>query len=140
MIAERAACKNGTAIISISMAKTFHFKNTSDLELRKRKTRLLAAIQFPSNAIRASQVRQFLTCGKRNCRCRDGRKHGPFQYLVQCMGVGSIRKFLLKTSAQQEQASVCIAAYDEFQRQLEELSQINTELLRRGLMFDDAST
>jgi hypothetical protein len=56
------------------------------------------------------------------------------------MSVGNIRKFLLKTPAQQEQANVSIAAYVVFQRQLEELSQINTELLRRGLPVDAVSS
>ncbi|HZM02204.1 MAG TPA: DUF6788 family protein [Candidatus Saccharimonadales bacterium] len=119
------------------MAKKFNLKTTSDLDLKQRKSRLLATMHIPSNAIRASKVRQFLTCGKKNCRCHEGRKHGPFHYLVQCMGVGSIRKFLLKTPAQREQAAVCIATYNEFQEQVEELSQLNTELLRRGLPMDD---
>jgi len=122
------------------MARKFHFKTASDLNLKQRKSSLLAAMRIPSNAIRASQVRQFLTCGKKNCRCHEGRKHGPFHYLVQCMGIGSIRKFLLKTPAQREQAGVCIAAYNEFQEQVEELSQLNTELLRRGVPMDDTAT
>lgn len=55
------------------------------------------------------------------------------------MGVGSVRKFLLKTAAQKEQAVVSIAAFVAFHEQLEELSQINTELLRRGLPLDGAT-
>jgi hypothetical protein len=95
-------------------------------------------MSIPASAVRASSVRQFLTCGKKNCRCQRGRKHGPFQYLVQCLGVGSIRKFLLKTPAQREQARASIAAHSVFQEQLEELSQINTELLRRGALLNDS--
>jgi flagellar biosynthesis/type III secretory pathway chaperone len=52
------------------------------------------------------------------------------------MGVGNIRKFLLKTPAQREQARASIAAHAEVQADLEELSQINTELLRRGELLD----
>jgi hypothetical protein len=120
------------------MAKIFRCKNASHAALQKRRTALLAQMRVPSNAVRASRVRQFLTCGKKNCRCQRGHKHGPFLYLVQCMGVGRVRKFLLKTRAQQEEASASIVAFLEFQRQLEELSQINTELLRRGLPVDEA--
>jgi hypothetical protein len=120
------------------MAKTFHCKSASDADLHERKITLLAQMRIPSTAVRASRVRQFLTCGKKNCRCQQGHKHGPFQYLVQCMGVGSVRKFLLKNRAQQEQALASITAYVRFQEQLEELSQINTELLRRGLQMDAA--
>jgi hypothetical protein len=90
---------------------------------------LLRRLRVPSNALRASYVRQFLTCGKPNCRCRRGHKHGPFYYLVQCQK-GRIRKFLLKTPGQRQRARASIAAYVQFQKQLDELSNINTELLR----------
>jgi hypothetical protein len=45
-----------------------------------------------------------------------------------------IRKFLLKTDGQKQKAHASVTAYTEFQQQLEELSQINTELLRRGAL------
>jgi hypothetical protein len=113
------------------MAKTFNVKGASALDLTQRKFALLERMRIPTSAVRASYVRQFLTCGKKNCRCQRGRKHGPFHYLVQCLGVGSIRKFLLKTPTQREQARASITAHSIFQEQLEELSQINTELLLR---------
>jgi hypothetical protein len=114
------------------MAKTFSLEKFSNSELRKRKSSLLLGMRIPPDAVRASFVRQFLTCGKENCRCHKGRKHGPFNYFVQCLSVGKVRKFLLKTTAGQKQARTSIASYSAFHLQLEELSQINTELLRRG--------
>jgi hypothetical protein len=86
--------------------------------------------------LRASYVKQYLTCGKKNCQCQRGFKHGPFYYLVQCLGTGRVRKFLLKTATQRKQARAGIAAHLKLQRQLAELSEINTELLRRGETFD----
>ena len=100
--------------------------------LRKQKTVLLAKFHPPIHLLRASYVRQHLTCGKKNCRCQRGFKHGPFYYLVQCLGTGQVRKFLLKTPEQRRQARTGIAAHLKFQHQLAELSEINTELLRRG--------
>jgi hypothetical protein len=118
------------------MAKTFRLQNSATPALLKRKVALAARLRIPTAYVRASYVKQFLTCGKKNCRCQGGHKHGPFHYLVQCMGVGNIRKFLLKTPAQREQARASIAAHAEVQADLEELSQINTELLRRGELLD----
>jgi len=46
--------------------------------------------------------------------------------------VGKINKFLLKSPAQQQAARDGIERYRHLQEQLEELSQINAELLRRG--------
>jgi hypothetical protein len=104
--------------------------------LQERKVALLKQILVPSNLLRASYVKQYLTCGKANCRCRRGFKHGPFFYLVQCLRGGKVRKFLLKTSEQRAGARAGIATHEKFQRQLSELSEINTELLRLGDSFD----
>jgi hypothetical protein len=120
------------------MAKTFNFRTTETPVLVKRKKALLVYLRVPPDLVRASCVRQFLTCGKKNCRCARGYKHGPFHYLVQCMGVGDVRKFLLKTPVQREQARASIAAHTAFQTHLEELSQINTELLRRGELLSES--
>jgi hypothetical protein len=120
------------------MAKTIHIRSTGTASLLHRKTVLLKGLRIPSSYVRASYVEQFLTCGKKNCRCFRGYKHGPFHYLVQCVGVGRVRKFLLKTPSQREQARAGIAAHAEVQARLEELSQINTELLRRGELLSES--
>lgn len=113
------------------MVKTAKHQPTSIL--RKRKAALLARFEPPSGLIRASYVRHYLTCGKKNCRCQRGFKHGPFYYLVQCLGRPSrVRKFLLKTPQQRRRAREGIAGHLKYQRRLAELSEINTELLRRS--------
>jgi hypothetical protein len=114
------------------MARTFAPHQQTTPALQRRKAALLARLQPPSGVLRASYVKQYLTCGKPNCRCRRGFKHGPFYYLVQCLGTGRVRKFLLKTPAQRKQARAGIAAHLKWRRQLAELSEINTGLLRRG--------
>jgi len=113
------------------MARTFAPHQQTTPALQRRKAALLARLQPPSGVLRASYVKQYLTCGKPNCRCHRGFKHGPFFYLVQCLGTGRVRKFLLKTPAQRKQARAGIAAHLKMQRRLAELSEINTELLRR---------
>jgi len=104
----------------------------STLALRQRKRFLLSQLQIHPDSIRASLVERFARCGKTNCHCRhSGDKHGPFYYLTQCLAVGKINKFLLKADAQQQAARNAIEHYRRLQEQLEELSQINAELLRR---------
>lgn len=117
------------------MVKTIRHETTPALRMQKRM--LLTQLRVPANWLRASCVKQYLTCGKKNCRCQRGFKHGPFYYLVQCLGTGRVRKFLLKTPEQRKAARAGIAAHAKFQRQLAELSEINTELLRRGARLDD---
>jgi len=116
------------------MAKTVDHRKKSVSVLQKQKDALMKQIRVQPDFLRASYVKQYLTCGKANCRCRRGFKHGPFFYLVQCLRGGTVRKFLLKTPEQRKQARIGIAAHQKIQRQLAELSEINTELLRRGTL------
>lgn len=115
------------------MAKVFDLHRKSTLALRQRKLALIRQLSaVPPDALRASFVERFTTCGKPNCCCQQGAKHGPFYYLTQCLATGHIQKFLLKHVAQQTRARRGIAAYHQFYDTLEELSQINAQLLRRG--------
>jgi hypothetical protein len=114
------------------MARIFETKRKSTLALRQRKKTLLHQLRLPPEVLRASCVEQFLTCGKTGCPCHQGQKHGPYYYLTLCLAAGQIRKFLLKAPEQQDQARAGTAAYARFMEGVEELSQINAELLRRG--------
>ncbi len=125
-----------TILLTINMVKTVDPLKPAATVLQKRKAALMKQILVPPDLLRASYVKQYLTCGKTNCRCRRGFKHGPFYYLVQYLRGGKVRKFLLKTSEQRARARAGIAALEKFQRQLSEMSEINTELLRLGQSFD----
>lgn len=114
------------------MARVYSLRRKSTLALRQRKQTLLRLLRLPPQAIRASVVERFGTCGKVNCACHQGRKHGPYYYLTQCLAPGRMQKFLLKTAADQRSARAATTAFTVFYDGLEELSQINTELLRRG--------
>jgi len=114
------------------MARIYSCRRKSTLALRQRKDFLLSQLKINPDLLRASFVERFSVCGKKQCRCHQGGdKHGPFYYLTQCLAAGKIAKFLLKSPTQQQQAQRGVAHYRQLQEQLEELSQINTELLRR---------
>jgi hypothetical protein len=121
----------GFTILAIYMAKVFALRRVSTLALRQRRQRLLRQLSLPPDLIRGSVVERLNTCGKPNCACATGQKHGPFYYLTQCLAVGKVNKFLLKTSAAQRAGRAGTAAFNEFYDRMEELSQVNTELLRR---------
>lgn len=114
------------------MAKIYQLRRTSTLALRQRRAALLRRLDVPPDFLRASYVERFTTCGKPNCVCAQGQKHGPFYYLVSGLAAGHVLKFLLKTPTQQSAAQHGVAAYQALWEGLEALSQINAELLRRG--------
>jgi hypothetical protein len=118
------------------MARILRLKEKSTVALRRRRDLLIEQFKIHPDLLRASYVERFSVCGKLQCRCRHGGpKHGPFYYLTQSLGVGRINKFLLKTQAQRQATRTGIDHFRLMQRQLEELSQINTELLRRSASF-----
>jgi hypothetical protein len=115
------------------MAQIYATTRKSTLALRQRKRFLLSQLKIFPDCLRGSFVERFARCGKTNCHChRDGEKHGPFYFLTQCLAVGKINKFLLPTLPQRQAAQHGIAHYRQLQEQMEELSQINAQLLRRG--------
>ena len=115
------------------MARIFNHARKSTLALRQRKHFLLQQLEVPADLLRASVVERIARCGKAECHCHHGgAKHGPFYYLTQCLAVGKMNKFLLKTEVQQRAARAGVEHFRALQQQVEELSQINAELLRRG--------
>ena len=119
-------------VLSYKLAKIYQFRRTSTLALRRRKAALLRQLVIPQDFLRASFVERFTTCGKSNCACAQGKKHGPFYYLVSGLKPGNVLKFLLKSASQQQYGRQGVAHYQEFWERLEELSQVNAELLRRN--------
>ena len=118
--------------LSIFMAKILSLDLKSTRLLHVRKAALLRRLAVPPQLIRASVVERYGTCGSPGCRCYRGQRHGPYYYLTQCLAPGRITKFLLRTQPAVEVARAATAAFSLFYDALEELSQINTELLRRG--------
>jgi hypothetical protein len=103
------------------MARIYANQRKSSLSLRQRKDFLLTQLKIAPDSLRASVVERFAPCGKAGCHCHQGGpKHGPYYFL-----------------AQQQAAKVGVDHYRQLLEQLEELSQINAELLRRGEALAD---
>jgi hypothetical protein len=122
------------------MRKIQSLTRTPTLALRQRKAHLLRSFELPPRLLHASLVERFLKCGKANCHCHaGGPKHGPFFYLNRCFAKGQMQSLLLKSPDQIEQARQSVAAYAQVLQVLDQLSQINRELLRRGEPLGAAS-
>ena len=114
------------------MRSKSEIQRLSTLALRQRKARLLRSLKLPPNLIHASLLERFLTCGRPQCSCHQGRKHGPFFYLNRCLPKGHMSSLLLKSDSQLAQARQSVKAYHQLQEALDRLSWINLELLRRA--------
>jgi len=99
--------------------------------LRQRKAHLLHCLKPPPGLLHASLLERYLKCGRPNCHCRLGDKHGPFFYLSRCLAQGQMQTLLLKGQNQVAQARQSVAAYRQLVQTLDQLSWLNWELLRR---------
>jgi hypothetical protein len=107
----------------------------STLALRLRKARLLQTLKLPPNLLHACFQERFLKCGRPNCHCHQGDKHGPFFYLSRCLAKRQMRSLQLKQPSQIAQGRKGVEDYQKFLASLEDLCWINWELLRRGEPF-----
>jgi hypothetical protein len=115
------------------MSRIIQLRRLSTLALRQRKALLVRSFALPAHLLHASLLERFLPCGKPNCRCHGpGPKHGPFYYLNRCFPKGQLLTLLLKSQGQIDQARSGLSAYSQIQQSLDQISQINYELLRRG--------
>ena len=115
------------------MSRIHPLQRTSTLALRQRQAHLLRSFELSPHLLHASLVERFLQCGKANCHCHTaGPKHGPFYYLNRCFAQGQMQSLLLKSTGQIDQARHSVAAYTQVLEVLDQISQINHELLRRG--------
>jgi hypothetical protein len=121
------------------MRNTTNLQRVSTLALRQRQAKLWRSFQPPVPFIHASLLERFLTCGRPNCHCRQGQKHGPFFYLNRSLGRGRMSSLLLKSPAQIAQARRSVEAYRQLLDNLDQLSWINLELLRRGEPLSSAT-
>lgn len=122
------------------MSRIQPLKRTPTLALRQRKARLLRSFELSPDLLHASLVERFLKCGKANCHCHaGGPKHGPFHYLNRCFAKGQMQSLLLKSPEQVDQARQSVTAYAQVLEVLDQISQINHELLRRGEPLVEAS-
>jgi len=112
------------------MAERENLSRLSTLALRSRRqglTRLLPPLQ---EILRGSLMERYLTCGKPDCRCARGQRHGPVWYLSVSLDQAH-RTGSTVPSHQVEQVRRWIENYHRVKDRLEKISDINRELLRR---------
>lgn len=106
----------------------------STLALRNRReglVKLLPPLRDIKEILRGSLIERFLTCGKPDCRCARGERHGPVWYLTVSLDQ-SHRTGTTVPVHQLAQVRRGIESYHRVKAQLEKISDINRELLRRA--------
>jgi len=102
----------------------------SELALRERRKGLARQLPPVTDILRGSLVERYVTCGNPACKCAKGERHGPLWYLTVTLGPGHTTGGII-SGDQVEQVRGWIENYRRLKDQLEKISEINRELLRR---------
>ena len=112
------------------MAARENLSRLSTLALRKRREGLTKLLPPLRDILRGSLTERYLTCGKPDCKCARGERHGPVWYLSVSLDQ-SHRKGTTVPSPQVAQVRRGIEGYHRVKEHLEKISDIDRELLRR---------
>lgn len=112
------------------MEERKNLSKLSDLALRNRRVGLTQVLPPLGEVLRGSLVERYLTCGNPDCRCARGERHGPVWYLSVTLDQ-SHRSGCTVPSDQVEQVRRWIQNYHQVKENLEKISDINRELMRR---------
>jgi hypothetical protein len=112
------------------MAERERLSKLSDLALRNRRVGLTQVLPPLGEVLRGSLMERYLTCGNPDCRCVRGERHGPVWYLSVTLDQ-SHRSGCTVPSDQVEQVRRWIENYRQVKENLEKISDINRELMRR---------
>jgi len=112
------------------MTERENLSRLSTLALRKRREGLTRLLPPLGEVLRGSLMERYLTCGKPDCRCARGERHGPVWYLSVTLDQAH-RQGSTVPSHQLEKVRRWIENYHRVKERLEKISEINRELLRR---------
>jgi len=112
------------------MTERENLSRLSTLALRKRREGLTRLLPPLGEVLRGSLMERYLTCGKPDCRCARGERHGPVWYLSVTLDQAH-RQGSTVPSHQLEPVRRWIENYHRVKERLEKISEINRELLRR---------
>jgi hypothetical protein len=101
------------------------------LALRQRRQGLARLLPPVDQVLRGSLLERYVSCGNPDCRCARGQRHGPVWYLTVTLGAGRTAGWVVP-AGQLDQVRRWIENYRRVRDDLEKISEINRELLRRS--------
>lgn len=102
----------------------------STLALQQRRQGLAKLLPPAEQTLRGSLIERYVTCGNPHCKCARGERHGPVWYLTVTLGPGRTTSVVV-SGEQLEAVRRWIENYRKTKENLEKISEINRELLRR---------
>ena len=112
------------------MRESSSLARLSTLALQQRRQGLAKLLPPAEQTLRGSLIERYVTCGNPACKCARGQRHGPVWYLTVTLGPGRTTGTVISVE-QVEAVRRWIENYRKVKENLEKISEINRELLRR---------
>ena len=112
-------------------------QDTSAIELRRRRRKLLRDLPPLDRIMRGSLIERFKRCGRPGCHCANdrGHGHGPKVYLSVSVS-GERPQMDYVPIASHDEVRELVGNFNRAREILNEICAINTELLRRREELD----
>lgn len=94
---------------------------------KEKKALIKSFLPALNKVLRATVSEYYLTCGKAKCRCRKGKKHGPYLYLSSRKD-GKIKMYKVPKGLENE-VKEGVRIYKEIRKKLWRLCELNREIL-----------
>lgn len=106
-------------------------RKVSTRALEQRRKGQLRGLPDVQQILRGSLMERYLPCGKANCTCARGQRHGPVWYLTVSLGPGRTAG-MQALAAKLTQVRRWLDNHRQVKERLKAIASINWELLRRA--------
>jgi hypothetical protein len=108
--------------------------NTTVKKLRKERALILSELATLPHMLHGSWVERFSVCSRKNCRCRQGERHGPRRYLVVRENGKQRQKYV--PNSQVDAALAGLAEHKRVREIVDRITQINLQLMKERAYED----
>jgi hypothetical protein len=98
-------------------------------KLEQRRRELVRELVDLSYFLRGSVCEVYRVCGRPDCKCARGEKHGPLYQLTWHDGTSTKTAYIPKRRVQE--ARELVARYDRLKEVIAELAEVNVKIWRR---------
>lgn len=102
--------------------------------LRRRQALIQQLDRIEPFILRGSLIERYKRCGNPNCKCQQGRGHGPKYYLSVSQPGGRPEMDYVPEEYSQ-QVFEYVQNFQKLRQLLEQICEVNRELLRRRVKF-----
>ncbi|MEN8263305.1 MAG: DUF6788 family protein [Nitrospirota bacterium] len=106
--------------------KNIHYLHEKLVHLNEKRTRLMFSIIHGKPMIHGMPHEVFRKCGKKNCRCYEGRLHGPYPALY--VSQRGTKKIIMIKKDDAPTAIIKSKRYRHYQQTLAKIRKINKEI------------